>query len=206
MGRVPLFGFPRWQLQSKSGQPLGRYFPEVEDALRALNAKKFVLDGEIVVAVGGALSFDHLLMRIHPAASRVRKLAMETPARMIVFDLPCDAAGKSLLHLSLKERRRTLESFVAKTFRRSGSLHLSPATTRLSVAKKWLGAVGASIDGLIAKHLDAEYRPGERTAMQKIKRLRTADCVVGGFRYAEKSREVGSLLLGLYDENGLLQH
>jgi ATP-dependent DNA ligase len=194
------------ELQSKSGQSLGRYFPEIEAVLRAVKAKKFVLDGEIVVAADGALSFDHLLMRIHPAASRVRKLALETPAWFIAFDLLCDTKGNPLLRFPLKERRRLLEAFAAKNFRRSDSLRLSPATTNWRVAKQWFVASGTGMDGLVAKRLDAEYRPGERTAVQKIKRLRTADCVVGGFRYAEKSRLVGSLLLGLYDENGLLHH
>ena len=191
-------------LQSKSGQPLERYFPELVEALRALKAKQFVLDGEIVVPVGKTLSFDHLLMRIHPAASRVRKLMVETPARLIVFDLLCDTTGKSLLYLPFEERRRRLEAFAGANLDRDGPVRLSPATTRPQVAKKWFGSAG--LDGLIAKRLDAEYRPGERTAMQKIKVLRSADCVVGGFRYAEKKREVGSLLLGLYGKDGLLHH
>ncbi|MEY2411035.1 MAG: hypothetical protein QOF48_3705 [Verrucomicrobiota bacterium] len=194
------------ELQSKSGQPLTRYFPELIEALLAISARKFVLDGEIVVPEGRVLSFDRLLMRIHPAASRVQRLARETPARMHIFDLLCDERGKSMLPLPLRERRRRLEQFAAKYFKRGSPFQLSPATSRLSIARKWFGSAGGSLDGLIAKRLDAEYRPGERTAMQKIKPRRTADCVVGGFRYAEKGHQVGSLLLGLYDDSKLLHH
>jgi ATP-dependent DNA ligase len=193
-------------LRSKGGQPLGRYFPELVDALQDLTAKRFVLDGEIVVPFAKKLSFDHLLMRIHPAVSRIRKLAAETPARMIVFDLLADASGRSLLSFPLAERRARLEAFAAKQFPRGGRLRLSPATSSLRVAKKWFGTVGGDLDGLIAKRLDAPYRPGERTAMQKIKRRRSADCVIGGFRFGAKSRLVGSLLLGLYDSRNRLNH
>jgi ATP-dependent DNA ligase len=165
-----------------------------------------VLDGEIVVPAGKKLSFDHLLMRIHPAASRVQKLAAATPAQLIVFDLLADTRGKSLLERPLAERRARLETFAAKYFPRGGRLRLSPSTTRLRVAQKWFATVGADLDGVIAKRRDAPYRPGERTAMQKIKQSRSADCVVGGFRFATKGGVVGSLLLGLYDERNLLNH
>jgi ATP-dependent DNA ligase len=193
-------------LRSKAGQPLGRYFPELVTAIGAVSAKQFVLDGEIVVPQGDALSFDDLLQRIHPAASRVQKLSTQTPARLVVFDLLANERGESLVGHPLQDRRKQLEAFAKKYFGRNGALRLSPATTKLSAAKKWFGAVGASLDGLIAKRLDVPYAAGERTAMVKIKPQRTADCVVGGFRYAEKKKEVGSLLLGLYDEDGRLNH
>lgn len=193
------------ELRSKSGQPLTRYFPELVEALKGLPAKKFVLDGEIVVPVGKALSFDDLLMRIHPAESRVRKLAAETPASMIVFDLLVDEKGKALVSLPLAQRRAALESFAARNFRAAKTVELSPATRDESVARGWLKGRGG-LDGVIAKRVDLPYRTGDRTGMQKIKRMRTADCVVGGFRYASKSRVIGSMLLGLYDDAGLLQH
>lgn len=193
------------ELRSKSGQSLTRYFPELVEALKALPAKRFVLDGEIVVPVGKALSFDDLLMRIHPAESRVRKLAAETPASLVVFDLLVDEKGKALVGLVLEERRGKLEAFAAKNFSARGTVLLSPATLDVSVARAWLKGRGG-LDGVIAKRTDLPYRSGERTGMQKIKRMRTADCVVGGFRYGSKSRVIGSMLLGLYDEDGQLHH
>jgi ATP-dependent DNA ligase len=196
----------RVELQSKSGQPLARYFPELVESLLKLKARKFVLDGEIVVPIAGRLSFDELLMRIHPAASRIKKLAAQHPATYIVFDLLAGERGKSLLESTLLERRPKLEQFARRFFAGHDDLRLSPATTRLSQAKKWLGASGGNLDGLIAKRLDVPYRSGERDGMQKIKKRRTADCVVGGFRYAEGQRVIGSLLLGLYDDDGLLHH
>jgi ATP-dependent DNA ligase len=162
-----------------------------------------VLDGEIVVPQDGAFSFDALLQRIHPAQSRVQRLAKETPALLIVFDLLVDG-GKSLIDLPLQERRRALEAFAQKYF--YDRIRLSPATTKLSEAKGWLKRVGATLDGIIAKRRDFEYRSGDRTGMQKIKNYRSADCVVGGFRYNEGKPVVGSLLLGLYDDKGLLHH
>ncbi|HYP16331.1 MAG TPA: ATP-dependent DNA ligase [Opitutus sp.] len=194
-------------LRSKAGQPLGRYFPELVTAVRAVKAKRFVLDGEIVIPQGEALSFDDLLQRIHPAASRVNKLAAATPAWLVVFDLLADEKGESLVALPLRERRERLERFAEKNLGETPSLRLSPASTKLDVAQQWYGSVGASLDGLIAKKIDAAYAAGERTGMVKIKPVRTADCVIGGFRYAEKKKgEVGSLLLGLYDAAGLLHH
>jgi ATP-dependent DNA ligase len=193
------------ELQSKSGQPLTRYFPELVEAVRGLKAKQFVLDGEIVVPSDGAFSFDALLQRIHPAQSRVQKLAAETPALLIVFDVLLGADGKPLIDLPLQERRRDLETFAQKYFR-DRRIRLSPATPKLSEAKAWLKRVGSTLDGIIAKRRDLEYRPGDRTGMQKIKNYRSADCVVGGFRYNEGTRIVGSLLLGLYDDKGLLHH
>ena len=192
-------------LQSKAGKPLTRYFPDIVEAAKALRAKRFVLDGEIVVPRGRAFSFDDLLQRIHPAASRIAKLALETPALLIVFDLLEDERGTSLLDRPLAERRAKLEAFAKKNIRRNG-VRLSPATTKLSDAKGWLTKVGATLDGIIAKRRDAPYAVGTRDAMVKIKNFRSADCVVGGFRYGTNSKLVGSLLLGLYDDDGLLHH
>ena len=194
------------ELQAKSGKPLTRYFPEIVAAAQALRAKQFVLDGEIVVPEGKAFSFDALLQRIHPAASRIKRLAAETPALMIAFDLLADARGKPLVELPLRERRPLLEDFAAKYFEGHERFRLSPATTRLAEARGWLERVGATLDGIIAKRRDAPYAAGERGAMQKIKNFRSADCVVGGFRYNEGKDVVGSLLLGLYDDEGLLDH
>lgn len=194
------------ELQSKSGQSLTRYFPEIVTAAAALKAKRFVLDGEIVVPRGRAFSFDDLLQRIHPAASRVNRLAQETPALLIVFDLLLDDRGDVLTKQVLPERRRHLLAF-AKTFLRGQkTIRLSPATTKIGDAKKWLKQVGATLDGIIAKRRDLPYASGNRHGMQKIKNFRSADCVVGGFRYNEGKKTVGSLLLGLYDDAGLLNH
>jgi ATP-dependent DNA ligase len=194
------------QLQSKAGQPLERYFPDVVDQLSRLSAKKFVLDGEIVVPIHGDLSFDDLLMRIHPAASRITKLAAETPASFIVFDLLVTERGTSLTKGTLATRRAKLEQFAARYFKAAPRVQLSPATTRLAVVKRWFDSVGTGLDGVIAKELDKPYCTGERRGMVKVKQLRTVDCVVGGFRYASKGKLVGSLLLGLYDDDGLLHH
>jgi ATP-dependent DNA ligase len=193
------------ELQSKSCQSLTRYFPEIVSAIRELKPTGFVLDGEIVVPIEGALSFDALLQRIHPAASRVARLAKETPSLLIVFDLLVNSDGRSLIQCALSERRQELERFTAKHIH-GDSIKLSPATTDWKQAKDWLGRAGSTLDGIIAKRLDAEYRSGDRTGMQKIKVHRSADCVVGGFRYNEGKRVVGSLLLGLYDDDGLLHH
>ncbi len=194
------------ELQSKSAQSLTRYFPEVVEALAGLKAATFVLDGEIVIPFEGNLSFDQLLQRIHPAESRVRKLAKETPARMIVFDLLVDEHGGALADEMLAVRRQALEAFAAKHFELDGLLALSPATCDLAEAKNWFRTMGGGLDGVVAKRLDVPYQSGERAGMLKIKNLRTADCVVGGFRYASSGKGVGSLLLGLYDDAGLLHH
>ena len=196
----------RVELQSKSGQPLARYFPEVVANVLAVKPPSFVLDGEIVIPVGKVLSFDDLLQRIHPAESRVRKLAKEFPATLIVFDLLVDEKGESLVGDTLALRRKKLEAFARRYFKDESAITLSPATTDAAAAKKWLAGVGLTLDGVVAKRLDLPYRPGDRTGMQKIKLMRTADCVVGGFRYRTKSKTVGSLLLGLYDKDGLLHH
>jgi ATP-dependent DNA ligase len=194
------------ELQSKSGRSITRYFPELAAALAQLRAKRFVLDGEIVVPSDGAFSFDALLQRIHPAPSRVRKLAAETPALLILFDVLVDANRKALIDQTLEKRRPALERFFATYCRRAPLLRLSPATSKRAQAERWLQRGGAALDGVIAKRRDLPYRSGERTGMQKIKNLRSADCVVGGFRYNEGKPVVGSLLLGLYDEHGLLNH
>jgi ATP-dependent DNA ligase len=194
------------ELQSKSGQPLARYFPDLVEALKSLGAKKFTLDGEIVIPIAGRLSFDDLLLRVHPAESRVRKLAAEHPAMFIVFDLLRDERGKALLDHHLTERRQRLEKFATRYFKGHDDIRLSPATDDLKVAQKWFRTVGNNLDGIIAKRVDLPYQSGNREGMVKIKHLRTCDCVVGGFRYAEKGKVVGSLLLGLYDKQGLLNH
>ena len=192
-------------LMSKSAKPLTRYFPELVAALEALKAPRFVLDGEIVIPVDGSLSFDQLLMRIHPAASRIKKLSEQTPCVFIVFDLLVDEKGKSLVELSLETRRVRLEAFAHNYLRENFSIRLSPQTQDISVARKWFH-MGVALDGVVAKRRDLPYQSGERTGMQKIKRQRTADCVVGGFRYLEKQPVVGSLLLGLYNDQGQLDH
>jgi ATP-dependent DNA ligase len=193
------------ELQSKSGKPLSRYFPDVVAELAKLRANHFVLDGEIVIPIGNRLSFNDLLMRIHPAASRIRKLADKTPATYIVFDLLEDADGP-MVESPLEERRHRLETFAKREFMRSDRIVLSPATRDVKVARRWFASTGKALDGIIAKRADFEYRSDDRTGMQKIKRQRTVDCVVGGFRYATTGRLVGSLLLGLYDKDGLLHH
>jgi ATP-dependent DNA ligase len=189
-------------LTSKSGKPLARYFPEVVEMLGGVKAKQFLLDGELIIPVGDVLSFDALQLRLHPAESRVRKLAAETPAELMAFDL-LELDGKSLADLPLTERRERLERFFAKNH--VDGLYLSPMTSDRDTALGWLKRSGGALDGVIAKRADLPYRSGER-AMVKVKQQRTADCVVGGFRYAEKKKVVGSLLLGLYDDAGLLHH
>ena len=248
-------------LQSKAGQPLGRYFPEIVAALLALPARKFVLDGEIVIRYGAGLDFDALLQRIHPAASRIQRLSQETPATYMVFDLLVDARARSLVDRPLSVRRMALQEFAAanikpvagrkaskkaaaKTSVKSADsrIMLSPACSDFNTAEKWMyeGAAGGW-DGVVAKRLDCEYTSGERTGMVKVKRIRTADCVVAGFRWARGAKaangadadsrksnsktagsrlanskttapqkrpteEIGSLLLGLYNKNGELDH
>ena len=192
-------------LQSEAGKPLTRYFPELAAALAKLKATKFVLDGEIVIPLDGGLSFDQLLMRIHPSASRVEKLSRETPCVYIVFDLLADSDGKSLTKLPLEQRREALEKFATKNLKNNKMIRLSPVTLEIATARKWFH-MGVALDGVVAKRRDLAYEAGKRTGMQKIKKMRTADCVVGGFRYLEKEAMVGSLLLGLYDKEGKLDH
>lgn len=190
-------------MQSKSGQPLERYFPEVVDALKALRAKSFVLDGEIFIERDGGLDFDALLQRIHPAASRIKRLSLETPAHYAVFDMLSDGA-QEYAQDHLGQRRRALEAFAAKFFQAHGTIALSPATRDFAAAEAWFNGGMAAFDGVIAKRLDMAYAFGERDAVVKIKRAYTADCVVGGFRYAKDGKTIASLLLGLYDDEGLL--
>ena len=192
-------------LQSKAGQPLARYFPDIADALGGLPERYFILDGELVVPVSGALSFHELQLRLHPAASRVAKLAKAHPAMYIVFDLLAEN-GQVFLQYTLRDRRRFLERFGRSNFKAAKHLRLSPTTTDYGTARKWFKKTGGDLDGIIAKRLDAAYASGERSAVVKVKRILTADCVVGGFRYARGTRVIGSLLLGLYGENGLLHH
>ena len=193
-------------VMSKAGKPLTRYFPELVEMLLQVRAKRFVLDGEIVVPKDGELSFDELLLRIHPAASRIKLLSTESPASLIVFDLLVDAKGKSLATRPLAERRPALEAFVAAEVPSSLRIKLSPATTKMATVKRWFRSVGGGLDGVIAKQLDLPYQSGTRDGRKKMKSMRTAECVVGGFRYASKGKLVGSLLLGLYDDGGLLHH
>ena len=194
------------ELMSKAGKPLARYFPDLIETIRGISATRFVLDGEIVIPHDGVLSFDELLMRIHPAASRVRKLAAEHPATLIVFDLLVDAKGDSLVGLPLAARREALEAFVGTYVPSDVAVHLSPCTGEMETVTQWFRSVGGGLDGVIAKQLDLPYQSGNRHGMKKMKSMRTADCVVGGFRYASKGKVIGSLLLGLYDDDGLLHH
>ncbi|MCC7531302.1 MAG: ATP-dependent DNA ligase [Candidatus Melainabacteria bacterium] len=194
------------ELRSKSGQSLTRYFPEVVENLLRLKAKHFVLDGELVISEGKSFSFDKLLQRIHPAESRIRKLAEETPATYIVFDLLVGDNEKVLVKEDLTERRQKLDKFAGRYFNGHDSIMVSPATLSLQDANKWLATTGAFLDGIVAKRMDLPYQSGNRKGMLKMKRMRTADCVVGGFRYGSNSKLVGSLLLGLYDDEGELHH
>ncbi len=189
-------------LFAKSGKPLTRYFPEMAEALAKLEADDFVIDGELIIAADGVVVFDALQMRLHPAESRIRKLAAETPSTLVLFDALV-LHGNVIATLPLAERRAALEAFFAEA--RSPALRLSPYTENRRTAEGWLARLGGSLDGVVAKRADAPYAPGER-AMVKVKRLRTADCVVGGFRYLASRRQVGSLLLGLYDDAGRLDH
>lgn len=189
------------ELWSKSGKPLARYFPEVAEMLGRLETRRFMLDGELVIPVGDHLSFAALQARLHPAASRILRLSSETPAQLILFD--CLALeGRDLASEALEIRRAALEAFHART--REASLLLSPRSLLRTDAERWLSETGGALDGVIAKPLDQPYQAGER-AMVKVKQHRTADCVVGGYRLAENGA-VASLLLGLFDEDGKLDH
>jgi ATP-dependent DNA ligase len=196
-------------LRSKSGEDLTRYFPELVEAALRLKARDFVLDGEIVVPNGRTFSFDDLLQRIHPAASRITKLSQQTPALFLTFDLLATKDNK-LAAQPLDKRRPALEAFAKVQFKSQATFRLSPTTTSYATAKKWLAEAGGGFDGVIAKRLDLPYQSGNRDGMQKIKNFRSSDCVIGGFRYAtnklDNRKVVGSLLLGLYDDEGLLHH
>jgi ATP-dependent DNA ligase len=193
------------ELRSKAGLPLGRYFPEMVELLAAVPVRRFALDGELAVPLDGHFDFEQLQLRLHPAASRVRKLAATHPAVYIAFDLLVDARNRDLTSQPLAERRRALEAFFAG-LPENPRLLLSPATSDRARALRWCDDVGAALDGIMAKRADLAYRAGLRDGMVKVKRLRSADCVVGGFRYGTRSKLVGSLLLGLYDDAGLLHH
>jgi ATP-dependent DNA ligase len=192
------------EIKAKSGKSLSRFFPEVLANLRELSHGSFVLDGELVIPFDGGFAFDALQMRLHPAQSRINRLAQERPATLMAFDCLLTTPGQPLLDRPFVQRRQALEGFFDDIGKAHG-LALTPFTRDLRKARRWLSGSQASLDGVVAKQLDLPYRPGER-AMLKIKRRRTADCVVGGFRYESKRRRVGSLLLGLYDKFGLLQH
>ena len=194
------------ELMSKSGQALARYFPEIVAALLALKAEKFVLDGELIITHERNPDFDALLQRIHPAASRIKKLSVETPATLVLFDVLVDASGNDVSTKPLSERRSILEQFRQSFANDNPVVRLSPRTTDFREAKNWFNRMAGPLDGVIAKRTDMPYGVGKRKAMLKIKNLRTADCVVGGFRYGSGEKSVGSLLLGLYDEEGLLDH
>jgi ATP-dependent DNA ligase len=191
-------------LQSRDSKPMQRYFPELDAPLRAALPARAVLDGEIVIAGEGGLDFSSLLLRIHPAASRVAMLAKEIPASFVAWDLLAEG-DEDLMPLPLVERRRRLEAALGGA---RPPVHLTPATRDRALALEWFERFeGAGLDGVVAKRLDLPYRPGER-AMVKVKHARTADCVVGGFRWHKQGpgTMLGSLLLGLYDDAGTLHH
>ena len=191
-----------FEIVSKSGRSLARYFPEVVALVAAIKVDDFILDGEIILPVGDVLSFDALQARLHPAASRITKLSRETPAQLMLFDCLM-LEGEDLISVPLAKRRNALEEF----HRHHGgrSLLLSEKTDNIEVARAWLARSGGALDGVIAKRLDQAYQAGKR-AMLKVKQHRTADCVVGGFRRAKGGGGVASLLLGLYDDDRRLHH
>jgi ATP-dependent DNA ligase len=193
------------EIKAKSGKSLARFFPEVLDNLLSLRPAAFVLDGELTIARHGALSFAALQDRLHPAESRIRRLSIATPATFVAFDCLLARRGKPLLESPFLERRAALEALFASGNGKARGLALTPFTRSLEVAQRWLRGQDRSFDGVVAKRLDLPYLPGIRATL-KVKSLRTADCVVGGFRYDAHRRLVGSLLLGLYDEDGLLHH
>jgi len=194
----------RFYIQSRDLRPLDRYFPELEAAFRRNLPARCVVDGEIVIATDDGLDFDALQLRLHPAASRVNKLAAETPASFVAFDaLAVD--GDDLRSRPQAERRQQLERMITES---SDGVHLTPCSRDRSVAQEWFHRFeGAGLDGVVAKHESATYQPGKR-AMIKVKHVRTADCVVAGFRWHKQGPGtlVGSLLLGLYDDAGALHH
>lgn len=195
---------PTVSLRSKSGKPLERYFPDLVSRLEKLAAKNFVLDGELLVEGAHGYSFSDLQMRLHPAASRVRMLAQKQPVTFLIFDI-LETDKDDMMSAPLSERRLVLEKFYTKYCSKENAVKLSPQTDSVSQARRWLSSAGWHVDGIVAKKRTDVYAPGERV-MQKYKPIRTADCVVGGFRYGTDSKEVGSLLLGLYDKEGHLNH
>ena len=190
-------------MQSRDLKPLDRYFPELHDTLLATLPPGCVLDGEIVIMTDHGLDFDALQLRLHPAASRVAKLAAESPSSFVAFDVIA-VNGSECMQQTQSERRTLLEKLLADV---RAPVHITPVTRDAATARQWLQDFeGAGLDGVIAKPVDAPYQPGKR-AMFKIKHIRTADCVVAGFRWYKTGRDaVGSLLLGLYDARGMLQH
>jgi ATP-dependent DNA ligase len=191
-------------LQSRDEKPMNRYFPELLDPLRQAIPERCVIDGEVVIVGDQGLDFEALLLRIHPAESRVKLLASQMPASFVAWDLLA-LDDEDLRLMPLAERRARLEHALGRV---SGPIHLSPATLDRTLAEDWFRRFeGAGLDGVMAKRLDEPYRPGERT-MIKIKHKRTADCAVAGFRWHKNGAgtRVGSLLLGLYDEEGTLHH
>jgi ATP-dependent DNA ligase len=190
-------------LQSRDSRPFDRYFPELRQALLERLPEHCVVDGEIVIATPHGLDFDALQQRLHPAASRVEKLATETPASFIAFDLLA-AEGRDLMAAPQRERRSALERLLSGV---APPVHLTPLTLDRDTAVRWLDQFeGAGLDGVVAKPAGNPYQPGKRT-MIKVKHVRTADCAVAGFRWHKSGKDaVGSLLLGLYDDRGVLQH
>jgi len=192
------------ELASRNERPLTRYFPELLDPIRANFPDECIVDGEIVIAPADApgLDFDALLQRIHPAASRINRLAAETPASFVAFDLLA-LGDQSLLEHPFSARRAKLLELLGDA---TGPIHITPATTDAATAEDWFSRFeGAGLDGVVAKRADSPYTPDKRT-MVKVKHDRTAECVVAGFRVHKDGKGVGSLLLGLYDDNGVLQH
>jgi len=190
------------ELGSRNERPLTRYFPEVVDAVRAQLPARCVVDGEIVIATGTELDFDALLQRIHPADSRVRRLAAETPASYVAFDLLA-LDDSSLMSAGFGVRRQRLVDALRPA---APPIYVTPATDSYDVARHWFAKFeGAGLDGVVAKGVDQPYAPDQRV-LQKIKHVRTADCVVAGFRWHKSGQVVGSLLLGLYDGIGTLHH
>jgi ATP-dependent DNA ligase len=192
-------------LQSKAGQPLGRYFPEIVSAAQSMKPKWWVLDGELAVPMGSSFSFDQLLQRVHPAASRVAKLAKETPALYIAFDLLMASKTAILTSSPISERRQQLEDF-ASNFKGTDRFRLSPVTLQIEQVKAWLKETENNLDGVVCKQRSSRYVNGVSPAFQKVKNYRSIDCVVGGFRYTADGKGVASLLLGLYDDAGKLNH
>jgi len=195
----------RVELQSRRQKPLARYFPDLVAALAALPVPRFVFDGEILIFVEGEPSFESLQLRLHPAASRIAKLAAAQPATFMAFDLLADRAGKSLLSRPLVQRRARLEELFEGIDPDLATVMLSPATTDRDLALDWLLEIGHGLDGVVAKRLDEPYRPGER-AMLRYKLWKTIDCVVAGVYYKRPGTAIDSLLLGLYDADGLLHY
>jgi ATP-dependent DNA ligase len=195
---------PAVVMRSKSGKSLERFFPEIVSAILALPQARFALDGELTIRIEGRTAFDALQARLHPAASRIARLAQETPADFIAFDCLADDQGVGLVEACL-ERRLAVLRRLAQDWPRGARVRLGAGTLDLATATAWLDRTGAAIDGVVAKRLADPYTPGERSLL-KVKRLRSADCVVGGFRREKDSPLVASLLLGLYDADHRLNH